>query len=487
MSQTEAAAGLPEPRRTAAVAAVLIAMTLVVLDAGVVNLALTTIGQSLQVTPAQSLLVVTAYQATIVMILLPFGALGERYGYRRVFVAGVATFTGASALCALSPSLTWLVCARALQGVGGGAVMALGIALLRASVPRERIGAAIGWNALTVALASAVAPSLGALILSGADWRWLFAINLPVGGFALLASRALPNPAATARTLDIVSMSLNAAMFGLFVVALEGLPSAPVFAAVCGAASGLALAVLVRREAPKIAPLIPFDLLRSRSFRLSVIASVCCFAGQSAGLLAMTFHLQHDLGQTPLTAGLYLTAWPLSVAGAAMLAGRAADRMDTAWLCALGGACLAAGLVGAAAWPPQVDARPIAGFAILCGLGFGFFQTPNNRNMLLAAPADRSGAAGGVQGTARLTGQTLGALMMSGLYQFTATDAAARVGLAVAAVCALAAGVVSIWRRRSVLADGACPIHPPLCGGPSLSPARRKREWGGPRSAGPGA
>ena len=131
------------------------------------GVALPTIAQSLHVTPAMSIWVITAYQTALLMALLPCAALGESLGYRRVFTVGVALFTGASVLCALSPSLSWLVAARFLQGLGGAAVMALGVALLRVVVPHRRLGTAIGWNALAVALSSAAGPAIGAGIFNG--------------------------------------------------------------------------------------------------------------------------------------------------------------------------------------------------------------------------------------------------------------------------------------------------------------------------------
>jgi DHA2 family multidrug resistance protein-like MFS transporter len=440
------AEGLPQPRRGLAIAAVLTAMCLVVLDAGMANVALPTLARALHAPPARTILVVTAYQTALVMALLPSAALGERFGYRRVFVWGVAIFTAASALCALSPSLPWLVTARFLQGLGGAAIMALGIALLRFAVPQGRLGAAIGWNALTVALASAASPTLGALILAGPGWPWLFLVNLPLGALALLAARALPAIAGTAQRLDRLSLALNGLAFAALVVGAELLPSAPLAAALWLGAAGLALTALVRRETPKVAPMIPLDLLRDRAFRISVIASVCCFAGQTAGLVALPFYLQHGLRQTPLMTGAYMTPWPLSVAAAALVAGRLADRAPTARLCALGGAGLALGLAATALWPLHGDPRPLIGFAIVSGLGFGLFQTPNNRNMFLSAPPERGAAAGGLQGAARLTGQTAGAVLMTVLFVTTSAEAAPRLGLGLGAALALAAGLVSTLR-----------------------------------------
>jgi len=420
-----------------------------VLDAAIANVALPTIAGSLHVTPAMSVLIMTAYQTALVMALLPCAALGESLGYRQVFTAGVALFTGASVACALSPSLPWLVAARFVQGLGGAAVMALGIPLIRFAVPHERFGHAIGWNALTVALSSAAGPTIGAAILSVANWPWLFAVNLPVGATALLAARALPRVAGSARRLDLFSVALNALVFGSLVVGAELLPASPVLAIALFIAATLGLVALVRREMPKEAPLIPLDLLRAPSFRVSVIASVCCFIGQTAGVVALPFYLQHGLGQSPMMTGLYMTPWPLAVAIAAPVAGRLANRVSTAWLCAVGGACLATGLAAASLWPLHGDPQPLVLFTALCGLGFGLFNVPNNRNMFLSASRERSGAAGGIQGTARLVGQTSGAVIMTLLFTLTSVDTAPQLGLAIGAALTLAAGLMSTLRIAS--------------------------------------
>jgi DHA2 family multidrug resistance protein-like MFS transporter len=435
-----------EPARAAAVFAVLCAMALVVLDAGVVQFALPALGAALGASPARSLLAVTAYQAGLMMALAPAGALGERFRHRRVFAAGLATFAAGSALCALAPSLAWLTAARLMQGFGGAAVMALGVALLRFSVPQGRLGAAIGWNALTVALASAAAPSLGALILAAAGWRGLFAASLPMAALALWASRALPPTPRGSAPLDAASMLLSAAAFASVILAAEFALEAPAFSAAVLAAGVGALVLLVRRERPKAAPLIALDLLVSPSFRLSIIASVACFTAQTGGLLALTFQLQHGFGLSPAGAGLILTAWPATVAIAAVAAGRLADRLPSAGLCAAGAGLLAIGLAGAAACRPPGDPRLMIPFAALCGAGFGLFQTPNNRNLFLAAPAERSGAAGGAQGSARVTGQTLGALSVALLFGAGLADGGPSVALALSAVLALAAGLVSLLR-----------------------------------------
>jgi len=447
--------GLPLPRRGAAVAAILGAGVLVVLDGAIANVALPSIAEQLQTAPADAVWIVTAYQLAVVMFLLPASAVGESLGYRRVFAGGVALFTAASVLCALAPSLPWLVAARCLQGLGSAAVMPLGLALLRFTYPRRLLGQAIAWNALAIAGASAAGPAVGAGMLSVASWPWLFAVNLPVGALVLAACAGLPSPPGTGRRLDVGSIALNALMFAAFVLGSDGLPSSPWQGGALLVVAGGSMVLLVRREMPKAAPLIPLDLLRVRSFRVSVVASVCCFTAQMIGCLALPFYFQHELAMSVTATGLLMTPWPLAVMVAAPLSARLAKRVPTAWLCAAGGGCLAIGLALCAAWPLHGDPRlPLAIFTGLAGLGFGFFQTPNNQNMLLAAPKERSGAAGGAQGTARLTGLTLGSLLIGLLFALLPSLHAVHWGLTFAALAALAGGAVSLLRRQAGTAPG---------------------------------
>jgi DHA2 family multidrug resistance protein-like MFS transporter len=192
--------------------------------------------------------------------------------------------------------------------------------------------------------------------------------------------------------------------------------------------------------------MVPLDLLRRGSFRVSVIASVCCFVGQSAAMISLPFYLQHGLELNVLQAGLLLTAWPLAVALVAPLAGRLGDVISGAWSCALGGTLLSLGLASTAIWPLHGRPLLVVAFLALSGAGFGLFQVSNNRNLFLSAPRSRSAAAGGMQSTARLTGQTVGGVMMTGLFTVTSIELAPRLGLGAAAVLTMLAGGLSIMR-----------------------------------------
>jgi DHA2 family multidrug resistance protein-like MFS transporter len=276
--QAGAQEGLPLPRRHYATLAIMATMVLVVLDGAVANVALPTIATALRVTPAASVWVVSGYQLALVMALLPCAALGESLGLRRVFIGGVAIFTGASLLCSLSPSLPWLVAARFIQGLGGAAVMALGIALMRFTYPQRLLGTVIGWNATVIALSGAAGPTIGSTILVMSSWPWLFAVNLPVGVIVLFAASALPQPPGTKRKFDRVSAAFNAAAFASLVLSVDRATSAPRLAAALLVVSIGSFLALIRREMPRHAPLIPIDLLRSGPFRISAASPARCRA-----------------------------------------------------------------------------------------------------------------------------------------------------------------------------------------------------------------
>lgn len=453
-SSVQAVDALPvraNPRSLTAIGSVLVAMVLVVLNTAIANMALPTIAQSLQVPPALSIWIITANQAALLMALLPCAALGESLGYRRVFRWGVTLFLVATLMCALAPTLPWLIAARLLQGLGGAAVMALAIALLRQVVSSQQLGAAIGWNALAVALSSAAGPAMGAAILSVADWRWLFAVLLPLGLWVLLATRALPAVDGSARKADLLSIALNAGTFASLVIAAGVIIEHTALATALLVISTTQLMLLITRERQKAAPLIPLDLLRVHSFRISVIASLLCFAGQTAGLVALPFYLQHSLGQEVLMTGLYMIPWPLTVALIAPLASRFSNRFSTAWFCSIGGMCLATGLAGVALWPLQENLMMFVPLTMLCGLGFGLFNVANNRNMFLAAPLSRSGVAGGMQGTARLLGQTAGAVLMTLLFNLFPADSAPQLALGAGALLNVFAALISTLQGRKAV------------------------------------
>lgn len=201
--------GLPAPRRLWAMVTMGLALTMAVLDGSIANVALPVIALDLGISPSDSVWVVNAYQLIVVMSLLPLASLGEIVGYRRVYVAGIALFTLASLICALSTSLEMLAIARAVQGFGAAGLMSVNTALLRYIWPQRSFGRGLGINALVVSVSAAAGPTVAAAILAVADWPWVFAVNVPFGILTILAAGTLPtNPKGNFR-FDLPSALLS--------------------------------------------------------------------------------------------------------------------------------------------------------------------------------------------------------------------------------------------------------------------------------------
>jgi MFS transporter, DHA2 family, multidrug resistance protein len=441
--------GLPLPRRYWAILGIILAIVMSVLDSTIVNVALPSIARDFGASAAASIWVVNAYQLAILMLLLPLASLGEIVGYRRVSQTGIIVFTLASIACALAPSLLTLSIARAIQGVGAAGIMSVNAALVRFTYPQRSLGRAIGINAFAVATASAVGPTIAAGILAVAHWRWLFGINVPIGILALcLALWAWPASPRSSRALNYVGALLYAGAFGALLSGLESLAHhAATPLAVAQIALGVALGwLLTRHELPRAAPLLPFDLLRRPIFALSILTSVCSFMAQMTALVALPFEIQR-LGHSAVETGLLITPWPVALAITAPIAGRLADRYPAGILGGLGLMVMATGLLLLAFFPATGTSFGFIWRMALCGLGFGFFQSPNNRTIMAAAPRERSGAAGGMLSAARLLGQTLGAAGVAIVFRVY-LGAGSNIALCAAAALALTGSLVSLVRLK---------------------------------------
>jgi DHA2 family multidrug resistance protein-like MFS transporter len=440
--------GLPVPQRYLAVGVLLITLVLVVLDGAIANVALPSIAISLGATASSTVWVVSSYQLAVLVALLPCGALGEIYGPRRVFLIGVALFTAASAACAFAVNLPVLVAARFAQGLGAGAIMALAMMNLRFAVPQKLLGTIIGINAMTIAISSAAGPGVAGAILSVASWPWLFAVNIPLGIIVLCCGGLLGHREGVPRHLNKAALLANMLMFILFFSGADKIATAPVIGSVLIGGAMMCLVALLYLERQSTAPMVPTDLLAEPAFRVAVIASVSCFCGQMLSYVALPFYLQHSLHMSPVLVGLYMMPWPAATVIIAPISGRLANSIKTAWLCATGGALLAIGLLIVGLAPHDPNAIAFLVGSVIAGLGFGLFQTPNNRVLLLSAPKARSGAAGAMQGTARLLGQTLGAISMSIIFETMPVATAPNVAIVLAGICAAIASLVSLSRAR---------------------------------------
>ena len=441
--------GLPNPERLLAFVALAMAVGMSVLDGTIVNVALPTIARNLAIAPANSIWIVNAFQLAVTVSLLPLSALGDTIGYRRVYTPGLALFTVASLACAFAPSLPALVIARAVQGLGAAGIMSVNIALVRFIYPSSRLGQGVGNVAVVVAVCSAGSPTVAAAILAVASWRWLFLVNVPVGVLALVvALRTLPDTPRSKRMLDPLSIVLNALTFGLLIAGVDGLgqkqdATVAIGELVAGAAFGV---VFVARQLRQSAPLLPVDLLKLPIFALSLATSISSFAAQSLAVVALPFYFEDTLHRSETITGLLMTPWPLATALIAPISGRLADRFAPAFLGGAGLLVMSLGLALVALQLGDPADIKLAWLLALCGLGFGFFQSPNNRLIIGSAPPARSGGAAGLQSAGRLIGQSFGTALMAVAFG-RAPGYATSIAIWTACGLALVGASASVMRR----------------------------------------
>jgi DHA2 family multidrug resistance protein-like MFS transporter len=406
--------GLPTDRRRWAVAAIFTALAMASLDTAIANIALPAIAANLHVSPADVIWVVNVYQIALVATLLPLGALGEIVGHQRIYLGGLLLFTLASLACACAWSLPSLLVARALQGLGASGIMAVNSALVRFVYPSRLLGRGYGHNALVVATAFTLGPTIASGILAVGSWPWLFAVNIPFGLIAMgIGLKTLPATPRAVHAFDFLGALLAACCLGLFIIgvgsaahkASPGMVSLELVAAI------LFGWVLTRRHANHPAPMLPIDLFRRPVFALSAATAVCSFAVQGLAFVSLPFYFEDVLQRSQVETGFFMTPWPLVVAIMAPIGGRLSDRFSAGVLGGLGLLLLGLGMVLLATLPATPSVANIVWRMAICGIGFGLFQTPNMKAIMSSAPAHRSGSASGIVATARLTGQTTGAAL----------------------------------------------------------------------------
>ena len=408
--------GLPIERRIWAVVAISAAVAMASLDTAIANIALPSIATDLNVSPADVVWVVNVYQIALVATLLPLGALGEIVGHHRIYLAGLLLFTIASLGCAMAWSLPSLLVARVLQGLGASGLMSVNSALIRFVYPSRMLGRGYGYNALVVGTAFTFGPTIASGILAFGTWPWLFAVNIPFGLVAMaIGLRTLPRTPRAEHGFDFLGAAMAAMCLGLVILgvgsAAHRAPTGPVVAElVVGIGLGL---VLIRRQADHPAPMLPVDLFRRPMFALSAATAVCSFAVQGIGFVSLPFYFEDILHRTQVETGFFMTPWPLVVAIMAPIGGRLSDRHPAGLLGGIGLVILGIGMALLATLPASPGILNIVWRMAICGLGFGFFQTPNLRAIMASAPPERSGGASGIVATARLLGQTTGAALVA--------------------------------------------------------------------------
>lgn len=421
-----------------------------VLDGTLMNVALPSLTKEFDVEPNTAIWLINSYQMVIMMFLLVFATFGDIIGYRKIFLSGVVVFTVASALCALSQNFAMLVCSRILQGLGAACVMSVNTALVRLIYPPEVLGRGMSINAMAVAVSSAAGPSIAGLILSTLSWHWLFAINIPLGIISFwIGYRMLPRSSnAKKRTVGFLDCIGNVLTFGLMIYALEGFAHHESRAIV--SIAFVAFLVIgyfyLRSQLNTSAPLLPVDLLKIPIFARSIMTSVSSFMAQMLAMVSLPFFFQDAMYFTPVEIGVLLTPWPIATMVTAPLAGRLVERYHPGILGAVGMCVFSVGLFSLYFLSEDSTIVDIFWRVMICGAGFGLFQTPNNLTIMSSAPMERSGGASGMLGMARLCGQTVGTTAVAIVFAIIPHTDGARLCLLLAALMALVAGTASISR-----------------------------------------
>jgi EmrB/QacA subfamily drug resistance transporter len=394
---------------------------MVALDTLVVTTALPVLREDLGANLSDLEWTVNAYNLAFACFLLTGAALGDRFGRRRMFCVGLAVFTAASAAAALSPSVTALIAARAVQGAGAAMVMPLTLTLISAAFPAEKRGAAIGlWGGIA-GLAVAAGPVVGGAVVDGIDWHWIFWLNVPIG-LALIPLSALklteshgPRPRLDLVGLGIAGVGLLGVTWGLVRANTIGWTSPEVIVTLGGGVALIAAFVAWERRAPS--PMIPLRLFRSRAFSTANAVSFFMYGGLFGAVFLMAQFLQDGLGESPLEAGIKLLPWTATPMVVAPIAGALADRYGNRPFMVLGLALQAIGLAWVATIAGQGVTYAELGVALtIAGVGTSFcFPTVANA-VMSSVPPDEAGVASGTNSSFRELGGVFGVAVLAAVF-----------------------------------------------------------------------
>jgi EmrB/QacA subfamily drug resistance transporter len=467
--------GSPEGRWVLAIT--VLGSGLAFLDATVVNVALPELGRDLDADVAGLQWTINAYLVTLASLILLGGALGDRYGRRRIFTLGVIWFTGASALCAMAPSVEVLAAARAFQGVGGALLTPGSLAIIEASFHRGDRGRAIGaWSALG-GVAAAVGPLVGGYLVDAVSWRAIFLLNLPLGAFIVWgARRHVPesrDPTQTGRP-DIAgsvlaSLGLGSLTFALIQASDNALGSAQVLTGLVVGLVSLGLFLHLERRIAQ--PMLPPSIFSSRQFTAANVLTFVVYAALGGVFFLLVVFLQVGLGYSPVAAGaasLPVTALMLVLSSRA---GALAERIGPRIPLTAGPAVIAAGM-----WMmSEIEigdgyVTAVLPAVVVFGLGLSLVVAPITMTVLAAADPRHAGVASGVNNAvARTAGLAAVAALplIAGLEGAEYSDPQAladgfRIGMLVCAALAAAGAVLAFATiRDEVLEDAAEPGHEP--------------------------
>ena len=398
-----------------------IALFMAALDNLVVTTALPVIRASFNASLGELEWIVNAYTLTFAVLLLTGAALGDRFGRKRLFIIGLAIFTAGSAVAALSSTVTVLIVARAVQGLGGAIITPLSLTILSAAVPKERRAVALGaWGGIA-GLAIAIGPLVGGAISEGLAWQAIFWINVPIGliaipmAFTRLTETHGPSSRLDLAGLGIVSAGLFAIVWGLVRGNELGWTSAEIVASL--GVGFVLIAAFVAWEARAAEPMLPLRLFRSRTFSAANIVSLLMTFGMFGSIFLLAQFFQVVQHYSPFQAGLRTLPWTIMPVFVAPIAGLVSSRTGTRPLLVLGMSLQAIAL----AWlsvvsTPTVEYLTIVPAFLMAGIGMGLFFAPIANVVLSAVRPDEEGKASGANNAIRELGGVFGVAVLASIF-----------------------------------------------------------------------
>jgi MFS transporter, DHA2 family, methylenomycin A resistance protein len=444
-----------KPAHRLTLAAMSLGYGVVQLDVTIVNTAINSIGRDLGGGIAELQWIVSTYTIAFAALILTAGALGDRIGAKRVFVAGFAIFTGASLTCALAPGIALLIAGRALQGVGAALLVPNSLALLNHAYPdaAER-GRAVGIWAAGASLALTVGPLAGGALVALHGWRSIFLVNLPIGlaGLWLTWRYATERTVSPARELDLPGQGLAIGALGCLAAAMitagvVGWGSPWIVAGMVVAAILTVLFVLQERRTPQ--PMLPLALFRQRLFSLMSLCGLLVNVAFYGLIFVLSLYFQQINGMTPVATGLAFMPMLAAVLPLNLLAPRASERFGAPAVIALGAGIAAVACIGLLGISRGSRYWGLGAQLLTLGAGLGLLVPPLTSTLLGSVPKERSGLAAAVLNSARQSGSVLGVALFGSLVAHARSFIPGlHAALGISAVLLLATAVAALGGRR---------------------------------------
>jgi EmrB/QacA subfamily drug resistance transporter len=435
-----------------ALASLSLSMLMPSLDTSIANAGLPTLAQAFTASFQSVQWIVLSYLLVITTLIVSVGRIGDIIGQRRLLLVGIGLFTIASLLCGVAPTLWLLIAARAAQGLGAAIMMALTVALVGETVPKEKIGSAMGLLGTMSAIGTTLGPSLGGLLITGLGWQSIFLVNVPLGILnLLLAHRYLPVDQPEPKTdqtsfdpLGTLLLALTLAAYALAMTIGRGFGSLNM---VLLLAAAFGVAVFVRVEATATSPLIRLAMFRNRLLSASLAMSTLVSTVMMATLVVGPFYLARALGLEAALVGIILSIGPLVAALTGVPAGRTVDRFGTQRMTIIGLIGIAIGCLVLSFVPATFG---IAGYVtpIVCvTASYALFQAANNTAIMTDIRPDQRGVISGLLSLSRNLGLITGASAMGTVFAISS----ATIDITTAHPDAVATGMRSTFAVAAML------------------------------------